>query len=91
MSYTFESLKLENVFCEHISGNIYSISIPGLIDESPRLIIGDRLVIEVTGDKMEEYHVFVHSIRNGFSCIFYPAGIAGIFFVQKVWKALIKI
>lgn len=65
-SYHQISLKLESVFCEHISGNIYSVSIPGLIDESPRLIIGDRLVIEVTGDKMEEYHVFVHSIRKGF-------------------------
>ena len=31
--------------------------------------MGDRLVIEVSGDKMEEYHVFVHSIKNDYDII----------------------
>ena len=39
------------------------------MNESPRLVMGDRLVIEVSGDKMEEYHVFVHSIKNDYDVI----------------------
>lgn len=56
---------LKGVQFEHLHNSLYTIDIPGIKSDSPKLLEADRLIIHLPGENLVEYHAFVHGIMEG--------------------------